>query len=32
MEDRCKALWSEIPHPKSKQQTIHDVWKKRNCV
>jgi transposase len=26
LEHRCKALWSDIPHPEFKQQTIQDVW------
>lgn len=26
LEQRCHALWNDIPHPEFKQQTIHDVW------
>ena len=26
LEQRCKALWKEIPHSEFKQRTIHEVW------
>jgi transposase len=26
LEQRCKALWQEIPHPEDKQRTIAEYW------
>ncbi|HIL96552.1 MAG: IS21 family transposase [bacterium] len=27
LEQRCKALWLELPHPQHKQYTMADLWK-----
>ena len=26
LEQRCKALWKEIPHPEQKHRTVADLW------